>query len=281
MHKSGNAEGQNEAVRAQVGFLRPALGRPFCYGYEAAAHEPPPTASFDPHSVDIHNARRARVPLTLDAHGATLLDHHSVVSDFYDDTQVIKVYYPEAAGVIRMATGAARVVVFDHNVRRGLSVPLRPDRYAQGRPVVHAHTDYTEQSAVRRLFDQLGAEATALCRRRFLQVNLWRPITGPLRDAPLAICDASSIAPQQLTAVDLVYPQRRGEIYYLAYAPAQRWYYAPDMQPDEAWLIKNFDSARIGSAHQAAHSAFDDPTPHRLVPARESIEVRAFAFFDA
>ena len=84
-----------------------------------------------------------------------------------------------------------------------------------------------------------------------------------------------------MRAVDLVYPQRRGELYYLTHGPGQRWYYAPDMQPDEAWLLKNFDSATAGTARFAAHSAFEDPTPWGQTPARESIEVRAFAFFDA
>jgi hypothetical protein len=209
-----------------------------------------------------------------------LVTHRSSVRDFYDETRLIEVYYREAAAVIQAATGAGRVLVFDHNVRRGLSLALRADRYAQGRPVLHAHTDFTEVSAVRRLHDQLGAEAASLLRRRFIQVNMWRPISGPLRDAPLAICDSSSIAPHQLIPVDLLYPERRGEIYYLTYDPNQRWYYAPDMQPDEAWLFKNYDSATVGTARFAAHSAFQDPTLRSHIPARESIEVRAFAMFD-
>jgi hypothetical protein len=53
------------------------------------------------------------------------------------------------------------------------------------------------------------------------------------------------------------------------------------MQPEEAWLLKNYDSATVGTVRFGAHCAFDDPTPWSCVPARESIEVRAFAFFDA
>jgi hypothetical protein len=113
-----------------------------------------------------------------------------------------------------------------------------------------------------------------------MQVNLWRPIRAPLRDFPLAICDASSLGPQQLTVVDLIYPDRRGEIHYLTYDPAQRWYYAPNMQVNEAWLIKNYDSAMDGTARFAAHSAFDEPSRGVHVDPRESIEVRAFALFD-
>ncbi len=268
-------------VRAQIEFLRPTPQRPFSYGHEPAAGDPPPTASFELRPVDIHNVRQARSPLSLDRNGATLVTHRSGVADFYDEAQLIKIYYPEAAAAIQAATGASKVLVFDHNVRRGQSLPLRPGRYAQGRPVAHAHTDFTEVSAVRRVHDEYGAEAASLLRRRFMQVNLWRPIAGPLRDWPLAICDASSIGPHDLRAVDLIYPQRRGELYYLAHGAGQRWYYAPDMRPDEAWLLKNFDSATTGTARFAAHSAFDDPTPWSQVPPRESIEVRAFAFFDA
>jgi hypothetical protein len=276
-----DADERDGVVHAQIEFLRPTEGRAFTYGYEPAVHEPRPTALFVRRPVDIHNARKEQPPLSLDLHGATLVNHRSSVRDFYDDGRLIEVYYPEAAAVIQAATGAGRVLVFDHNVRRGLSLPLRPDRYAQGRPVLHAHVDFTEVSAVRRLHDQFGAEAALLLHRRFIQVNMWRPITAPLRDAPLAICDASSIAPRHLAPVDLLYPERRGEIYYLLYDTNQRWYYAPDMQPDEVWLLKNYDSATVGTARFAAHCSFDDPTPWRHVPARESIEIRAFAIFDA
>jgi hypothetical protein len=270
------------AVRAAIEFLKPSAinNRAYIYAYEPGDHEPPPTATFAAHRIGIRNVRTEPKQLSLDEHGATLIEHRSRVQDFYDDEELTAVYYPEAATAIKATTGADRVVVFDHNVRRGLSLTLRTDGYRQGRPVLHAHTDFTETSAVRRLRDRLGSEAADLQRHRVLQVNLWRPIRGPLRDFPLAICDASSIDRQQLVAVDLLYPGRRGEIYYLGYDPKQRWYYAPDMQVHEAWLIKNYDSAVNGIARFAAHSAFAEPSRGVRVIPRESIEVRAFALFD-
>jgi hypothetical protein len=270
------------AVRAKIEFLKPPTtnNRAYIYAYEPGDHEPPPTATFAAHRIVIRNVRTEPTPLSLDEHGATLIEHRSSVRDFYDDEELTAAYYPEAAAAIKATTGADRVVVFDHNVRRGLSLTVRTDRYRQGRPVLHAHTDFTETSAVRRLREHLGLEAADLQRHRVLQVNLWRPIRGPLRDFPLAICDASSIGRQQLVAVDLLYPGRRGEIYYLAYHPTQRWYYVPDMQVHEAWLIKNYDSAENGTARFAAHSAFDEPSRGVRVDSRESIEVRAFALFD-
>jgi hypothetical protein len=267
------------AVRAEIEFLKPPPihNRAYSYGYEPGPHEPPPTATFASHRVLVRDARAEPGPLSLDEHGATLIEHRSSVQDFYDDEELIAGYYPEAAAAIKAATGADWVVVFDHNIRRGLSLALRTSRYRQGRPVLRAHTDFTETSAMRRLRDHLGSESVDLQRRRLLQVNLWRPIRGPLRDFPLAICDASSIDRDQLVAVDLLFPGRRGEMYYLAYDSSQRWYYAPDMQPHEAWLIKNYDSAVNGTARFAAHSAFDEPSRGVRVDPRESIEVRAFA----
>jgi hypothetical protein len=266
-----------DAVLAYIEFLRPTGSRPYTYGYEPGTRKPKPTAMFERRPVVIGNARP--LPgLSLDRQGAKLIHQKSDVRDLYDETEVVEVYYAEAAGLIKRHTGARRVVVFDHNVRRGVSLSVRPGQYRQGRPVMHAHTDYTEVSAERRLQEVLGEAALPLP-RRFMQVNLWRPISGPLRDTPLAICDASSIAPQQLAPVDLIYPDHIGEIYYLTYDARQRWFHAPDMQPEEAWLLKNYDSASSGPARFAAHSAFKDPAPWSHVPPRESIEVRAFAVF--
>ena len=269
------------SVRGEIGFLRPTHHRPFTYNYEAGSDQPAETVAFDTHSLQIRNVRAAPVPLSLEAHGAALLAHRSCFTAFENEDALRRVYYAEAEAVIREATGAREVVVFDHNIRRGLELPLPAGQKNLGRPVLHAHTDFTAVSAVRRLGDHFGADASRVSTGHFLQVNLWRPIRGPLRDAPLAICDASSIGERGLAPVDLIYPTRRGEINYLGYEPTQRWFYASDMQPDEAWLFKNFDSDTDSPARFAAHSAFHDRTTQAPVRPRESIEVRAFAFLEA
>jgi hypothetical protein len=268
-----------DAVTADIEFLANGPGRPFSYGHEPGANDPPPSTEFNAHRVLIQDIRGTR-SLSLEANGAALLQAPTAVRNFYDDEELLGRYYAEAAEIIRAALGANRVIIFDHNVRRGTQLALRPDRYDQGRPVHHAHADYTEVSASRRLQTELGAAARELAGRRYVQVNLWRPIRAPLRDAPLAICDGATVAPRSLWPVDLRYPDRCGEIYYLAHEPGQRWYYASDMGTDEAWLFKNFDSAPPGKVGVAPHSAFEDPRRHPHVPPRESIEVRAFALFD-
>ena len=111
-------------------------------------------------------------------------------------------------------------------------------------------------------------------RARIVQINVWRPIRGPVQRSPLALADARSVAPEDLIATDQVFPDRVGEIYHLAYNPAQRWYYAPLMTPDEVLLIKGFDSLADGRARFTPHGAFDLPDTPAAAPPRESIEVR-------
>jgi hypothetical protein len=51
------------------------------------------------------------------------------------------------------------------------------------------------------------------------------------------------------------------------------------MQPDEAVLIRCFDSAPEGAARFSAHTGFDDPNSPPDAPPRESLEVRTLVFF--
>ncbi|MGH8309979.1 MAG: CmcJ/NvfI family oxidoreductase, partial [Steroidobacteraceae bacterium] len=74
------------------------------------------------------------------------------------------------------------------------------------------------------------------------------------------------------------YPDRLGEIYYIAHRAQHEWYYFPNMSRDEVLLLKGFDTD-ASRARFGAHTSFSDPnTPADALP-RESIEARAFAFF--
>ena len=230
------------------------------------------------HPVRIGDARGLAPRPTLDREGFELRVHHSEVTDLYDDEEVLSRYYPEMEHLVREATGATRVVVFDHNTR----AEGRPRaRHSKARSPVHlVHNDFTGRSGparVRRVLPEPEAEARLA--GRLAIVNAWRPIRGPLISKPLALCDALSIAPGDLVAADMVYRERRGEEYRSLFNPAHRWYYYPRMQTHEVVLIKVCDTAGDGTARFGLHSAFDDPrTPPAAAP-RESIEVRVMAFW--
>ncbi|GGE98999.1 methyltransferase [Aliidongia dinghuensis] len=268
-------------VEAVLNYLAAMTEKPRNYTYEPPPGIPQNNAVYEPHRLAISNARPFADRLSLDEEGLALVDHQSAVGDFYDEDALRQVYYPEAERLVAAATGAARVLVFDHTIRRRL--PDTADRTAGAprQPVPRVHNDYTVKSGPQRVRDLLGEEADALLRRRFSVINVWRPIRGPLRDAPLAVCDARSVAFQDLVASDLVYPDRTGETYAVRFNPAHRWFYVPEMRVDEALLLKCYDSATDGRARFAPHTAFEDPTAPADVLPRESIELRTLAFYIA
>ena len=153
-----------------------------------------------------------------------------------------------------------------------------PGRLNLQTPVWFTHNDFTLASGPERLREELPDEAETLLERRFSIVNVWKPIRGPVQDVPLAVLDGRSIGEGDLVASDLVYPDRVGEVYALAFNPRHHWIYYSQMQADEALLLKCYDSDP-GHTRFTAHSAFDDPScPEGALP-RESIEVRTLVFF--
>jgi hypothetical protein len=268
-------------VKADLNYLAPTTERPRTYTYDPPAGVPRTTVQNEPHAVQISDARPIIPEASLDEEGFGLVRHHSAVRDFYDDEEVRGVYYPEAEQLLKQLTGADRVHIFDHTVRR--RVPAGEDRQggAPRQPVPRVHVDHTVKSGPQRVRDLLPDEADELLRGRVQIINLWRPIRGPLRDAPLAVCDASTVKPEQLVPSDLVYQHRVGETYSVTFDPRHRWYYVPEMEVDEVLLLKCYDAATDGRARFAPHTAFEDPTTPPDAPPRESIELRALVFHEA
>jgi hypothetical protein len=267
-------------VEAEMNYLTPMPERPRNYTYDPPAGVPRSNIVQEPHRVAIHDARPVAGVLSLDANGFALVNHRSAVQNFFDDEEVRRVYYPEVEQLLKQATGAQRMHIFDHTVRRRVpDAEAQPD--APRQPVRRVHIDHTARSGPQRVRDLLPDEAEELLRGRVQVVNLWRPIRGPLQDSPLAVCDATSISAEDLVPSDLVYPHRVGETYSVTYNPAHRWYYVPRMQPDEALLLKCSDTATDVPARFTPHSAFIDPTASADAPPRESIEVRVLVFHAA
>jgi hypothetical protein len=231
----------------------------------------------DPRRVAMHNGRLEADGFTLDRNGFRFVRHNTKVVDFDDEDELRRVYYPEMEALVKAETGAKRVVVFDHTLRTA----NEDDRQARKlREVVQrVHNDYTEWSGQQRVRDLLPDEAEELLKRRFAIVQVWRPIRHPVETFPLAICDARSVAPDDLVISERRYPNRIGQTYAVTYNPDHRWYWFPLMRREEALVFKVYDSLQDGRARFTAHTAFDDPTAPAGARPRESIEIRTLAFF--
>lgn len=268
-------------VTAEVVYLARTADKPYTYTYDPPAGTPRSNIVPEAHDVPIFDMRPVADTLSLDVQGFELHPSPTRMTDFYDEAQLHDVLYPEAEALVKQATGASRVVIFDHTLRRREQEVEDRTPGTPRQPATRIHGDYTEASGPQRVRDLMGQEAEALLSRRFAIVNVWRPVRGPLRDSPLALCDAATLAEGDLVGQDLIYRDRKGEIYGLTFNPAHRWYYAPAMQADEALLLKCYDSVRDGRARFMPHTSFADPAaPADMLP-RESIELRMLVFFDA
>jgi hypothetical protein len=273
-----NAFTPTRSIQADLNYLVPSAARPRTYASAPPAGEPQTNARYESQTVTIANLRTAGEVFDLDRHGFALVSHESAVRDFYNDAEVRGVYYAEAEAAIAAATGADRVFIFDHTVRRRADNVDDRTPGVPRQPAMRVHVDHTARSGPQRVRDLLPEQAEQLLRGRVQIINLWRPIRGPLFDAPLAVADARSVDAVDLVPSDLVYADRVGEIYSVMHAPGHRWYYAPQMQASEALLLKCYDSKTDGRARFAPHTAFIDPTAPADAPRRESIEIRSLVF---
>ena len=266
-------------VQASLTYLAESSDRPVIYTYEPPPGVPQTTGKADPHSVLVRNARLAD-QLSLDREGFQLVNHETAVQDFYDRAEVQQVYYPEIEQLLKQATGAEKVVVFDHQVRN-IQLYRRGEKQARDYAST-VHNDYTAKSGPRRVRDHLPPEeADERLQHRLAEINVWRPIRGPVESSPLALCDALSIEANDFVPADLVYRDKVGEVYRFTYNPKHRWFYFPRLERNEAILLKCYDSNEDGRARFSAHTAFDDPTSGPDAAPRESIEVRALVFWPA
>ncbi|HEY3796259.1 MAG TPA: CmcJ/NvfI family oxidoreductase [Bradyrhizobium sp.] len=265
-------------VTAELNYLAPTEGKPRTYAFDPPPGEPKSTVLPEPHNVPIFNGRPIAESISLDREGFAVVRHPTSVRNFYDDNEIRKVYYPAVESFLRATLKADRVFVFDHTVRRRVEGSADVRGAGPRQPATRVHVDQTELSGRNRVREHLPGEADELLKGRVQVINLWRPIRGPLLDAPLAMCDAQSVAPGDLVASDLIYPNRRGETYSVKFSPGHRWFYFPKMTSDEALLLKCYDSATDGNARFAPHTAFVDPTTPADAPPRESIETRTLVF---
>lgn len=275
-----DTEKQNTApdhVVAELNYLLDQNVRPINYAFAQPEGQPQITGVLQSTRVDIHNARLLASPARLDVQGFEKVEQASAVLNLEDEEQVRQRYYVEADELIRRCTGAIKTVIFDHTIRID-----EPGREASGlrEPVRYVHNDQTERAAIQRIRDQLPTEeAEQRLLKRFAIINLWRPIGAPIYATPLAMCDARTITADDFIPCDLVYPDRVGETFLVRANTQHRWYYYPQLRPQEAILLKIYDSGSGSVARAGAHTAFDDPSARVEAPPRRSIELRALVFF--
>jgi hypothetical protein len=246
------------------------------------------TGEYAPYDVTIRNARRAG-PFTLDEHGFTLESHPSDITDWEANYGPDTEYAQQVCAIAAQMCGADLVMPMGGMVRSSgqTSTTIQP-------PAAEAHVDFTQRSAdklAERIYRSIRPDGAGF--DRFICFSLWRALTPPPQNMPLALCEAGSVRDDEgthntkvdvdvLPVGDAMFADVPGEEDMLAatifrYSPDHRWWYFPDMTVDEVIFIKFYDSDH-SKGWRAPHTAFRDtsrPDAHE----RRSIEFRAVAYF--
>jgi hypothetical protein len=267
-------------VQGRINYLGEMKVRPRFYAVDYSRDN----LVIDGQPMPIRDAREAAVPPSLEREGFTLVPHRSAVAEFRDMDIVRQTYLPEIEQLMLKLTGAERILMTPGAVLRFGERSKEYGSRVNTRPARFTHVDYTPQSAPG-LFQPLLDAAGVKLRpgQRYAGYNIWRVLSEPPQDVPLAVCDAQSLAPGDLVTGDAVFdapgqPEWGFEAFLVRHNPAHRWSYFSNMTRDEALVFKAFDTDPSRPV-RVPHVAFDDPAcPPGAVP-RASVEVRCFALF--
>jgi glutathione S-transferase len=252
------------------------------YFYETEAakdiHEP----GDDPQEMAVTNGWHRADSFSVDKEGFAIREFKSAYDGWEDDEAVKATFYPEVVEFLKKTVGAKRVLVFDHTIRTAANAQKKlteEKNTSQRTPVMLVHCDYTAESGPLRVRQLLPDEADQLLSRRVAFFNVWKPIHRVVQERPLAMCDVTSSSPSDFFKLILRYRDRTGENYVMRHSPKHKWWYFPQMTPEQAVLLKTYESETDGRARFVGHTAFEDPTSPPDAPFRDSVEIRTMAFF--
>jgi hypothetical protein len=240
------------------------------------------------HSRDVLDVVPVTMPVTdargltttLDEAGFILVRHRSMVTDFADPGVVDAIHRHEVVEFVTGLSGADLVLVTSPGILRFSERSPRSGMLNNSHPARFAHVDVSATTAAG--FARAAAPAGRPLARH-AHYNVWRAISDPPQDVPLAVCDARTVATDDLIKADAVFdapgrPEWSFEGLVVAHNPAHRWHWFPSMTRDEVIVFKTHDSD-FSRAHAVPHVAFNDPSCGPQVAPRVSIEMRALALW--
>jgi len=271
-------DGTRRSVEGRINYAAAMTERPRFYANDHSRD----VLRLDPHLVRIEDMRAAIEPPRLQREGFVLVPHASAVREFRDPDEVRRVHVPELEQLVRSLTGADAVVVTGGGVLRFGERSAESGRLNNSQPARFVHVDVSDSTgaAFAERAQPAGAHRPV---RRFAHLNLWRALSQPPQDVPLAVCDARTVRSEDLVPADAVFdvagqPEWSFEGLVVRFSPQHRWCYFADMRASEVLVFKTHDSG-AGQPSHVPHSAFDDPGCPPGVPPRMSIELRAIAYW--
>lgn len=235
------------------------------------------TVVIEQHAMPVANGRA--LPLDLDGGGVKLVRYPTAVSDFTEKAN-FPIYAGETEALLLRETGADMVIITGAPILRFSERSGKAGTSDNSHPARFAHVDVSDETAKGFSLQRIPEGRSHFARAA--HYNVWRVLSLPPQDVPLALCDARSLTGNELVPADAIFDSPSGdwsfEGYVVAHDPRHRWLWFPDMVPQEAIIFKTHDS-KADVARCVPHVAFDDPECPEDAQPRASVEIRAIAFW--
>ncbi|MEL6683789.1 MAG: CmcJ/NvfI family oxidoreductase [Pseudomonadota bacterium] len=215
--------------------------------------------------ISVFDERAVGVATTFEDASVGFAEFPTEVRSFEADKGWQETYDRELTQLLQDEVDAQEVIIFDHTVR--VDNPS-----ADRKPARNVHSDYSVDGAKQRLVDILGLkQAAAWSKGHYAFINVWRPLGAPINSAPLGFVLPESVAEEDWILLDLIYPDRMGQILGLAANPDHEWIYMSKMTPNDVAYFNIFDNQGRPSIAHSALDMVEDPTIQTI---RKSIESR-------
>lgn len=266
-----------EAVHGRIGFVRRSSDEK-APSREQARGLDVPLVEYD---VTIRNARPIVDELSLDKEGFTVIRHKTSWANERDPELFKKQYLEEMASFIKNYFDASWVMSAEVILRSldGNRAAAADKGLVRTYTAGFAHIDYSPiGSPMIAARNNQVQDLEIRAYSRLMIIQTWRALSPPPQDNPLAFCDISSVLDADI--VDTTYSNFgvTRKIRAVYYHPSHRWYYLPEMMPDEFFMFKGYDSEAHYKAG-AVHSAFDNRRAYPNAKTRESIEATFYLYY--
>ncbi len=267
----------SRSVMGTLGFSEPTATRPRFHANDASLD----VLNVVPRAVAIEDARQRSTPPSLEVEGFCLYSHQSAVRNFRDMSELEHTHTAEIRELLLHVSGADQVVVTGKGILRFGERSRESGAHNNSRPARFVHIDVTDATAT--TFYARSRPDNGRRVVRSAQYNVWRALSPPPQDVPLAVCEASSLSAEDLIAADAIFDHQGEQVFsfeawLVRYNPRQRWAYYSDMRLDEALIFKTNDT-EPQAPHCVPHGAFDDASCPSGVPPRMSLEMRGIGYW--
>ncbi|TPX18958.1 uncharacterized protein E0L32_011351 [Thyridium curvatum] len=271
--------------------------KPYSFQYYLKEDFPRTNVKQTPIPIELKSIRDQNPPPSLDAQGFAVheLETRMQYEDFADEKTIEGIYCKELEKYFLEALGAKHVRALDYQVRRREEafpklkgrIPLTPQ------PSLITHVDVTPPAAQAIIEELYQSTSDKILQSRYQLITwvlrlssfkssmlryknaprVWRPLRVPVKDWPLAICDATTVDRDDLIASDVLYPNFIAENHLIHHNEKQKWYWLPEQTDKEVLVFKALDTG-CSTSWPCPHGAFPLPDQSSGRTLRESIDVR-------